>query len=242
MINIAICEDNAHDQQCLRTYIEEVVESKKGKGVIRNYNIYTYNKGEDMLTALEHRRYDIVFLDVYMKQLTGMELAKYLRELDQKTIIIFTTSSTDFAIEAYNVRAFHYLLKPLSKVALQEILRSAINHKLEREACYYLFPTGEGVAKVNLNSILYVECSGRKTLVVTEEKKIPCTYSINMMEEKLDELGFARCHRSFIVNMRYVKNFKHGIVLLENEEEILMSKYKQKEVKEKVADYLGGQI
>lgn len=242
MLNIAICEDDKVDREKLRVYIEEVLKQKSEKGIIEGYSIYQYSNAEEMQLTLENIRYDIVFLDMYMDQMTGIELAKQLREIDKKVLIIFVTSSSEFAIEGYTVRAFHYLLKPLTKMMTAEIVKSAINHRLETEGRYFLFPTEKDLVKINLNDVYFIECTTRKTLVRTKDDRFICNYSINAMEEKLENMGFVRCHRSFIIHLKYIKSFKQSIIVMENGEEVFLSKYKQKEVKEKLHEYLGGQI
>lgn len=242
MINIAICEDNEIEKSLLETYINEVMNEKLGKQLIDTYKIYSYSSGKEMLETLETHKYHLVFLDMYMGDILGIEVAKKLREVDGQTIIIFATSSTDFAVEGYEVRAFHYLVKPIMKLQAIGAIEAAINHIVEKEDRYVLLPIQEGLIKIKVQDIYCIECVGRKTLVSILGDSVTCTYNINTLEEKLDHLGFIRCHRSFIVNLKYIKFLKNGVIIMENEQEILLSKYRQKEVKVRLAEFLGGQM
>lgn len=239
MINIAICEDNDLDREVLQKYVEIVMQQKASEGVLEEYTISNYSNGKELMDVLEKHKYHLVFLDVYIGDMNGIEIAKKLRELDGQTIIIFVTCSKDFAIEAYSVRAYNYLLKPIMKMQVIETVDSAIRHILEKEDRYLILPTVEGLSKIKLQDIYYIECVARKTLIVMKDERFICTYNINTMEEKLDTMGFVRCHRSFIINLKYVSNLKVGSILMENNEEILLSKYRQKEVRSRFTEYMG---
>ncbi|MEG0014503.1 MAG: LytTR family DNA-binding domain-containing protein [Cellulosilyticaceae bacterium] len=242
MINIAICEDDEDDRKILKKYIKEVLVKKQLEGILDNYTIYEYKNAEDMLPSLQTTKYHVVFLDMFMGNMLGIELAQRIRLIDTQTIIIFITSSRDFAVDGYRVRAYHYLIKPINLTRIQEVTHSAIDHLMEKECRYFLFPTQDGLCKQDLNEIYYIECTDRKTSIITQSKIFICTYSINALEEKLNQLGFVRCHRSFIVHLKYVRSFKQGAIFLENGHEIFLSKYKQKDVKDKLTKYLGGQL
>ncbi|MGL6173379.1 MAG: LytR/AlgR family response regulator transcription factor [Cellulosilyticaceae bacterium] len=242
MINIAICEDNDLDRKILEQYLQEVMENKLKKGKIESYLISTYTNGTDIMNDLEKHKYHLVFLDMYMGDMIGIEIAKKIRSLDGQTLIIFVTSSRDFAIEGYSVRAYHYLLKPIMKIQVIDTIESAIDHILEKEDRYLLLPTLEGISKIKLQDLYYIECVARKTLIVMKDEKFTCTYNINTMEEKLNNMGFVRCHRSFIINLNYISSLRTGSILMENDEEVLLSKYRQKEVRTKFTEYLGGQL
>lgn len=242
MINIAICEDDDSDREILNKYIKEVMEQKKLEGILDEYTIDKYRSAEDMLPSLETIKYHIVFIDMFMGSMLGIELAKQIRIIDTQVIIIFITSSREFAIEGYSVRAYNYLVKPISLMRIQGVVSSAIDHLMEKECRYFLFPTSEGLVKEDLNDVYYIECTDRKTSINTKSKTFTCTYSINVLEEKLNQLGFVRSHRSFIVNLKHVKNFKQGALFLENGAEVFLSKYKQRHVKDRLTKYLGGQI
>lgn len=242
MINIAICEDNEVDKSLLELYIREVMEKQLEKDLIDGYTLYKYSSGNEMIETLEKYKYHLVFLDMYMGDILGIEVAKKLREIDGQTIIIFVTSSTDFAVEGYTVRAYHYLVKPIMGLQVVEVINSAVSHILEKEDRYVLIPTLDGLTKVKLQDIYYIECVARKTLVIMRNSTFTCTYNINTLEEKLNHLGFIRCHRSFIINLKYIKTLKAGTVIMENEEEVLLSKYRQKEVRARLTEFLGGQL
>lgn len=237
MIKIAICDDNLQERELLQRYINKWLGTNG-----MEYILYAYESGEEMYRELKNLHFDIVFLDIYMQDMTGTELAKEIRDDNERSIIIFTTSSREHAIEAYHFRAFQYLLKPLEEVEIQQVLKDSVRHLRLRKALEYVLPTQDGVRKIHLDEIYYIESSIRKTIIHLKNETFTCTYNINTLEEKLNARGFIRCHRSFIVNLNHIKLVKQGEVLLENDLVVYVSKYKQKEVKKRLVDYCGGII
>lgn len=113
-MKVALCEDNQHE----RDYTKYMIYRFRP-----NWHIIEYKSGEDLIDAYENGKfYDIIFLDIYMDQLNGMDTAKLLRTKGINTAIVFLTSSADFAIESYEVRALSYLLKPITFEKFQELL------------------------------------------------------------------------------------------------------------------------
>lgn len=236
MIRIGICEDAPQDREKLEHYIRNFI-SKKGI----EFSLDKFMSSEDFLEKWDNTPYDILFLDVYMDQMTGIELAKKIRKIDQNVIIIFVTSNTTHALEGYKIHAYDYLVKPLTQIDFDHTLQDVFTHLKLKGKEYFAFPTNEGELKLDLDDLYYIESNVRKTNLYLENELFICQYNINTLEEKLKSLGFIRTHRSFIVNMRKIKLLKSTEVILENERSVFLSKYKAKDVKAEFMQYLGGQ-
>ena len=225
MIIVAICDDSDKDRKHLQECISGYMQQEKADMIL-----HTYASGEEMEEALQSIRFDLVFLDIYMHALSGIDLAKKVREASESTLIVFSTSSRDHAIDAYSFRAFQYLLKPLNPVAVNRVLKESIEHMQQHKTVEYLLPTDDGMRKVYLDDIYYIESSVRKTIIHFEDATCICPYNINTLESKLRPYGFVRSHRSFVVNLCKVTSVHQGEIALKNGECVFLSKYKQKEI------------
>lgn len=241
MIKIAICEDNLHDRTKLRSYIDAYNQKAQ-----IDCTIDEYESSEAFLEQAKDEFYHLIFLDIYMSYLTGIELAKHIRTYNDKVIIVFVTSAVEHALEGYKIHAYDYLVKPLQQLdlnyTLTDVYKHIRAHLLQNQENLLLFPTTEGEIKLSLNQILYIESNVRKTTIHLEDAFYICNYSIRVIEEKLEPIGFIRTHRSFIVNSKKIKQVKSAEVILDNGQSIFLSKYKQKEVKARFMDNIGGSV
>ncbi|MGL4798851.1 MAG: LytR/AlgR family response regulator transcription factor [Cellulosilyticaceae bacterium] len=237
MIKIAICDDSMQERKLLESYIQAYAD-KNGVECVMN----TYESGEAMYEAFNQIPFDLIFLDIYMDQMTGIDLVKKIREVNDTTPIVFTTSSKEHALEAYHYRVFQYLIKPLQYEAVEQVLKESLKYITYYTNTQCMLPVADGYLKMDLSDIYYIESNVRKTIIHSVQGQHACSYNINTFEEKLKDKGFARCHRSFIVNLQQVQVLKVGEILLKNDETIYMSKYKQKEVKKQLLECYGGLV
>lgn len=121
MTRIAVCEDNEIERTLLLEMIRALAREKELK-----IELEGFSSGEELIAKFMQQRYDILFLDILMKQLDGIETGKAIRRMDAKTEIIYCTSSSDFAIEAYEVHARGYLLKPYKPDKIGEIIEKYV--------------------------------------------------------------------------------------------------------------------
>ena len=164
----------------------------------------------------EDRDFDILLLDIEMGAINGVELAKTVRAENDAVQMIFITGFPDFIAEGYEVSALHYLLKPVDRDKLFSVLdRAAANlGKAER---WILLPSGDGQTRIRLDRILYAEAFGHDLTVHTEDGDFTFRKTIGAWEAELGpEAGFIRCHRSVLVNLRYVSKITRTDVVLDN--------------------------
>ena len=160
--------------------------------------------------------YDMIFLDVRMKYSNGMDAAQMIRKLDKNVIIIFLTSFPQYAIQGYKVEASAYLLKPLDATRLKHVLDEAFS-KLDRPRdTYFTFRTKEGFTRVLSREIHYCESLSHRIIVHTAAQDIHTWSSMAEIEKQLPAQTFARCNRSYIVNMHHISRFSSSEVLMDN--------------------------
>lgn len=233
MIKIAVCDDCPQDLREVCRLIE------------LEYCTDVFSEAEKLLKSLEEgARYDIYILDMIMPQTNGISLAETIRQYEETSCIIFLTYSGEYALQAYGVNAIRYLLKPVKEEALREALHYAENlRSLNRDDCVFWVKTAEGMIKVQIKDIVYVECSMRRMIIHTRDgREINSIFLRQSFEEEAAELlhmqNFLQTHKSYIVNMGYVDLIVTDRVILENKLEIPISKKRQGEAKRKFLQFL----
>ncbi|MGB8454061.1 MAG: LytTR family DNA-binding domain-containing protein [Anaerocolumna sp.] len=225
MYKIAICDDEAIFADFLAGMTKNIL-----KELDILYSIDLYDKCETLLEVYKSKpeAYDLLLLDILMEGMNGMELAEKIREVDQDVVIVFTTSTKDFSIQGYEVRAFQYLLKPVKETALREVLHYAN----ERKFMDYSITIKQGTffRKLPAEQIIYLETQGRKVSFYLNNEVIPVSGKLTQWFEKLPENDFIRCHQSFIININHIIELKTGNALSDNGKLIPVSRAYQRSV------------
>lgn len=175
--------------------------------------------------------YDLIFLDIHMQGMTGIELAERIRETDKNMMIVFVTSFSQYAIKGYDVDALHYLIKPLSASKLIPILDKAHTIWHSRQYATILVLTETGQTKLQLDSIYCISMLSHKANIQTESD----TYGQRKTAEELSAMlpeYFIRCHRSFIVNLNKVDCVYKESLLLSNGKSLPVSRNNSKAVRD----------
>lgn len=213
MLQIAVCDDEEQISSDLRKLAEETVSCK----------VTEFSSGEALLNSQEE--FDILLLDIGIGEPNGIETAKRIRKRSD-VIIIFITAWKEHVFEAFDVEAFHYLLKPIDEEKLKEVLRKAEKECRGRKSEEPLIIRKNGVCcNIAKEDILYIENAGRKVILHMKDRQIEYYARMKELEEELGS-QFFRVHRGYLVNLRAVKSYHVGGVLLKNKEEILMAKTK----------------
>ena len=228
-MNIAICDD----EKVIREQIKELTE-KEMPCVCDGL----YETGDALLAA--GKRFDIVFLDIQMEGTDGIETAKRLRQRNEDTILIFITGIREYVFEAFDVAAFHYLLKPIEEDKFREVFRRAERElekrKSKRRETVFI-KTRNRSFSLEKDSILYIESRGKKVEIHTTGETIEAYASMNEMEGQLGG-GFFRCHRGYLVNMAYVAEYDSESITLNNGEYVYLAKEKYGEFVKAYMRYL----
>ena len=217
-LNLAICDDEQN--QC--EYLKSAVNSwAKENGHI--CDVKTYPSAEAFYFEYsENAAFDILLLDIEMGEMNGVELAKKIRSGNDRVQIVFITGFPDFISEGYEVSALHYLLKPVSGEKLGSVLdRAAANLAKSEKQLTVTFDRHTDY--IPLSKILYIEAQKQYIEIVTESETYRTKTSLSDTEKELDEY-FLKCHRSYIVDLRYVSRILSDHILLKNGVEIPISR------------------
>ena len=216
-LNIAICDD----EKAIREQINELIGKEK-LGICPEF----YETGDSLFAA--GKQFDIVFLDIQMDGTDGIETAKKLRERDEDTILIFITAIREYVFKAFDVAAFHYLLKPIEEDKFHEVFQRAkreLEKRKKQRRQMIFIKTRNRSFTLEKDSILYIESRAKKVEIHTAGEIIEAYAAMNEMEIQLGE-SFYRCHRGYLVNMAYVAEYDSESITLNNGEYIYLAKEK----------------
>lgn len=204
MLRIAICDDNISDLSNMVTIVNDYMFMRRNKFEIE---YVAFQNAVDLIAAMESgQRFDLMLLDILMPFMTGMEAAKEIRQYNQDVKIIFSTSSTEFAVESYSVGAFYYAIKPIWKEKLTLLLDKVISEIEIAEGTSFLIKSKTGLTRIYTNRLEYAEVIGRTIFYhITDGSVIEAVGSmVELEEELLENLSFIKPHRSYIINMDFI--------------------------------------
>ena len=230
MIKIAICDDSP----CDAAYLEKLCNKCD---MLYELKTQTFTNTELFLYTHQKDPYDIVFLDIEMPHQSGIELGMQLKKINQQTIIIFSTSYPQYAIEGYNCEAFQYLLKPVSEEKLQTTLRRAIR-KISILHQYHCVKIRNTVQRIPISEILFIEYCRKHIIYHNKNNLIETTGRFSDVIDELQKYGFYQIHQGYIVNLAKIKSIQGYSVILEDNTSVLVSVRKKSSVLLAYAKYL----
>lgn len=236
MLQIAICDDSIDD---LSNMVQLINEYRSSKNVNCEYAVFP--NGFDLISTLEKgKRFDIYCLDIIMPGFSGIDVAKEIRRLDKTAPILFFTSSPEYALESYSVKAINYVLKPISKEKLFNTLDELLDQiEVGKDEDAVIVKSTDGIQRILISNLAYVEVIGRNVLYhLHSGKVIECTEPFSLACDKLMKYGcFIKPHRSYLVNMQYVDTIEKHQVTLQNRSSIPVAQFKAKEIKQYYLNY-----
>ena len=232
MINIGICEDELHYRVNIKDMLGDILSTYS-----INYKIYEFSSGEELLSNYP-KDLDILIMDIQMKIINGMDTARKIREFDQNLEIIFMTSFSEFMQEGYEVKAYRYILKPISERKISRNILPCINEIMKKKNNYLTINVKNYVDRIKIDSIVYIETDRPNILIYTNDNKYTTKMSISKIDKILREHGFFRFHNSYIVNLKLVESMNSNTLKI-GEKYIPISKYRVKELKLALTNILG---
>lgn len=234
MLRLLICDSDTQYASDISTQIRATLGEIGQESVI-----YIYSCGEE-IPSQHLKCCDIVFLEAVFpnSRIDGMTIARTIRSLGNKAIIIFIANNSDYAHEGYEINVFRYILKSQISYKLKEIVKMAIMQVLQDRPRIQITQSGESVS-ILLDDILYIEAQSHTVVFhlvkTTHKKPRKAVYynKISLLEERLNHQGFLRIHRSFLVNMRYITKLQCDKVIMVNGEELNVSEKNYRSLKEK---------
>ena len=235
MISIAIVDD----EKVIREQIKDLIEKKQIESVID-----TYSSGEELLMV--EKCHDIVFLDIQMDGMNGIDAARALRQRTEDTVLVFITGIKEYVFDAFDVAAFHYLIKPIEGMKFSSVYERAVLEvkKKKKYSMGQLFvKTKSRNVTLEQKDILYIESRAKKVEIHIRNEIMEVYAGIGELEKQLTE-NFYRCHRGYLVNMAFIVEYSNDSITLNNGETIILTKEKYNEFVKVYMRYLknGGGI
>ncbi|MBR1929866.1 MAG: response regulator transcription factor [Lachnospiraceae bacterium] len=228
---IAICDKEAPIRGQLRDLIRKQEPDSR---------IVEFTSAEELLDFAES--IDLLFLDIPMDGMNGMEAARELRARPQNMLIVFVTAMREYVFEAFDVAAFQYLLKPIDQDKFGEVFRRAretieSKEKESAESQVLLFKTKQKTYSLKKQDIYYAENQLKKVILHTVDENIEIYGSMRELAKQLGH-GFYRCHRGYLVNMQHIVEYNSDSIGLSNGEKVFLSKEKYNEFVKSYMSYL----
>ena len=206
-MKIAVCDDDMKHINIL----ENLIYKFKKTAV----ECDAYTSGEDLVHAFRDRKewYDVIFLDMEMEQLNGIETANHIRELDEHVIIVFVTSHTEYMRESFKCSPFRFLVKPVEEEEFKTVFYD-INKKLSKQRKVFAFTENKARIRLYCDDIIYCESQDHWIWIHTKGQTYKICKTLTDLHESLDKEIMYRVHKSFIINFQYIKSIKENDIQL----------------------------
>lgn len=231
------------DEQGMRMVLRKAIEKIEGFKLIGEAA-----DGEAVLSFVEESWPDVVFLDVEMPRLNGIECAKRIMDVNPKTIIVFATAHATYMTDAFQLYAFDYIVKPFKLDRIYQTLNriKALNNEENQEVMHkiiryekgldkILIKNKDGISFVDTKDIVIVQREDRNTVIYTVDNRYITSEALSELEDKLDKNQFFRSHKSYIINLSMIsKIYPYGrwtyVVKLKNTDKDALLTHVQYEV------------
>jgi len=235
MVNVAIVEDEKDAADNLVTFLKRYEKERRVR-----FSSTVFSNGLDFLN---HRsgEYQLIFMDIQMPFMNGMEVSRKFREFDSKAVLIFVTNLASMAIKGYEVDAKAFMVKPIGYFSFESILDKAIKLIQENEVSTLTINSSDGIKKIAINSLLYVEVANHDLYYVTDGEEIHSRNTLRKIEKELVEKGFAKCSNCYLVNLAPVSEINGDTVRI-GDDELKMSRSRKKSFTEAFVNCVGERL
>ena len=229
-IRVAIAEDDPKASTTLTSHLERF---GKENGIHFSVQVF-----DDALLLLDHYSadYDLIFMDIQMPMMNGMDAAQCLRELDQEVALVFVTSLTQYAVQGYEVNALAYIVKPFNYYDFAMKMTRVMKKIPQHEGEEIMISTEMGTVRMSLDNIRYVEVSGHHLTYHTMVGDFTQYAALSKLEEQLAGHHFVRCNSCYLVNLQYVRRI-NGMLVQVGDEELKISQPRRKQFVREVEAY-----
>jgi len=196
-MKIAVCDDNREYLNIMSGEIREIYGS--------NAELDVFLKGEDLISATNQKNsYDIIFLDMEMDGISGIETANIIRKSDEQVIIIFVTSYSKYMQESFRCAPFRFLVKPVASKDIGTVLKEA-EDKLKKMQIYFSVTENKTKMRIRYSDVLYIESHNHWVYIHTVNETVKIRQTIKEIKEALGMSTFMQVHKSYIINYNHVK-------------------------------------
>lgn len=236
MIQLAIVEDRKEDRE---SFFSAIYDYQKRKNV--DFEVSSFMNGLDFLEN-GNRDFDIVFLDIEMPFLNGMELAKKIREKKGDYLdIVFISYSAQYAVKGYSVDAIGYIVKPIRIPNFDSVVDKCVDRVNKRRKAYVVLPNKEGMTKVSIFDIVYLEVRDHDLYFYTLKDTFRIRESLKKYKVLLEPYRFYQCNSCYLINLKYVKNINGNSVDI-GDSNLQISRSKKKGLQDAFYEYIGDTI
>ena len=231
MLRLAIVDDSPEDSAALHALVSEYFQKND-----QTCMIHVYNSPLDFIRSTDN--HDIVFMDIRMEKLDGLEVARLMRKINTDAILIFVTAMAQLAIKGYEVDALDFIVKPADPAAINYVLTKALARLENISNTIFALKTSGGIVSLSSNDITYVEVFDHNLAYHTTKGIYYVRGRLSDVIKKLDQRHFIMCNRSFVVNLRFVSSACSEYLVVDGKK-IFISKSHSKEIMRHFTSFLG---
>lgn len=235
MIRVAIVEDEESYVAILKRYLAKYEEEFE-----KQLEITVFRDGDE-ITSTYRAQFDIVLMDIEMRFIDGMTAAEEIRQMDSRVTIIFITNTPQYAIRGYEVGALDYILKPVSYFVFSQKINRAVSKLRRIEKKWITIQVKNGVKRVELSDIYYVESEGHYLKYHTKKETVLSYDIIKTAEVNIADRNFFRINKCYLVNLEYVDGVKERLAVVHGEE-LLISRSRMKQFMQELTRYWGERL
>ncbi|MGM9538980.1 MAG: LytR/AlgR family response regulator transcription factor [Candidatus Onthomonas sp.] len=207
MILIAIVEDASQEKKTLEKYIGRALEERNTA-----FLIHHYDSGVEFIRS--RTAYDVVFMDTRLRDMDGLDAARFLRIVNKDAKLIFMTQTAQLAIRGYEVNALDFLLKPLDQEAIDRVLERALDALGQDQGACFALKTADGIVSLSARNIHFVEVFDHELIYHTAQGDYQSRGQLKAVREKLDSRFFVPCGRSYLVNVRHMQSLQRDYLVV----------------------------
>lgn len=235
MIRVMICDDEPNIRSLLREYL-----MRCSRNTELAFDIRECGSGGELTAQLKECRCDLLLLDIEMPGGNGMEAARAIRQRDADVVIVFITNLVQYALEGYEVQAWHFLEKPITYEQFARVIQGAAYQIEQQKSDYLSIKNENGLNRIHVAEILYAETYRGHVLIHCRQEKLECFQTMAATEKMLEGRCFFRCHTAYLVNLARVEKLGTKELTLSGGMAIPVSKHRRHSLAEALTDYWGG--
>lgn len=232
MWNIAIIEDEEAMSNQLVSYF-----AKFGKDYNESFSFAIFNNAETFLKNYK-KEYSVVLMDINLPGMNGMECVKQLRKIDDTVLVVFVTNLSQFAVDGYEVKAFDFIVKPISYYNFSLKLKRALSHLSSLNNYELIISTKDKKYFININQLIYIEIRNHTIIYHLANEEIKGSGTLKSLYTNLKKHHFAFCNQCYLVNLAFVKGIDDGFLLINNEK-IRIASSRKKSFMQELTAYIG---
>lgn len=237
MIKTIVCDDNKQTAEKIKLLVSEIFKNFK-----INAEIYTYYSGKEILEIICNKKhqFDLLLLDIDMPDITGLDVAKTIRESKSNIILIFISSHEQYVFKSIEYRPFRYIRKQYLKEELAHALRDAYNLiESDKEKTIIIKVDNEDI-RLKHSEIMYYEIVARKLSIhLSNNNKLNVRKTIRDFSKELADSNFIQINSGCVVNAKYINKISNTDITLDNNEKLIVSRTRMKNVKYELLEYWG---